>query len=73
VEDEGCGLLLDSGDADSWAAGLMRAAGAPAKRRRWGARAREIALKRLSWDQVAVGFEEQILSLQNVSPAETES
>ena len=73
VEDEECGLLLDSGDADSWAAGLMRAAGAPAKRRRWGARAREIALKRLSWDQVAVGFEEQILSLQNVSPAETES
>jgi glycosyltransferase involved in cell wall biosynthesis len=40
----------------------MRAAGAPAKRRRWGAHAREVAVKRLSWDRIAEGFEEEILA-----------
>ena len=67
VQDEDCGLLLESGDVDSWAAGLMRAAGAPVKRRRWGVRAREIAVTRLSWDKVAVGFEEQLFSMREAA------
>ena len=35
VEAGECGLLLESGDVEAWKSGLMKAAGAPAKRRRW--------------------------------------
>lgn len=62
ISDDESGLLLESGDVEAWKAGLMRAAGAPAKRRRWGAHAREVAVKRLSWDRIAEGFEEEILA-----------
>jgi len=62
ISDDESGLLLESGDVEAWKAGLIRAAGAPAKRRRWGAHAREVAVKRLSWDRIAEGFEEEILA-----------
>jgi glycosyltransferase involved in cell wall biosynthesis len=62
LKDDECGLLLESGSVEAWAAGLRRAAGAPAKRRRWGARAREKALTELCWGRIAVVFEEEILA-----------
>jgi glycosyltransferase involved in cell wall biosynthesis len=60
--DDECGLLIESGDVTAWEAGLMNAAGSPAKRRRWGVRARERATKDLSWERIAEGFEEEILT-----------
>jgi phosphatidylinositol alpha-mannosyltransferase len=63
-KDEECGLLLESGDVAAWEAGLIKAAGSPAKRLRWGTRARDVAVKVLSWDRIAEGVEDELLALR---------
>ncbi|MCH2103305.1 MAG: glycosyltransferase [Planctomycetes bacterium] len=63
-QDEECGLLVRSGDVSAWEVALLKAAGSPAKRMRWGARARDVAVSILSWDRIAEGVEEELLSLR---------
>lgn len=63
-KDEECGLLIKSGDVAAWEAGLIKAAGSPAKRMRWGTQARDVAVKVLSWDRIAEGVEEELLALR---------
>jgi glycosyltransferase involved in cell wall biosynthesis len=62
VEPDASGLLVPPGDLAAWIEALRRASMSPDARRRWGRRAREIALKRLAWPEVARLFESLILA-----------
>lgn len=58
---EESGLLLPPGDLSAWAAGLDRVGSSPTLRRRFGQRARELALERHGWDRISERCEEIVL------------
>jgi glycosyltransferase involved in cell wall biosynthesis len=57
VDDNECGLLAPPGDSQAWETMLTRASFSPMVRRRWAARARELAMERFDWSAVAENFE----------------
>jgi len=67
AEHDGTGLLAAPGDLEAWTRALQRATGSPEARRRWGARARELAEERFAWSRVADDFE--ALCARCVEPA----
>lgn len=73
VEPDVSGLLVPPGDLEAWVEALRRASMSPDARRRWGRKAREIALGRLAWPQVARLFESLLLAERSRPlPAEAE-
>ena len=73
VEPDATGLLVAAGDVAAWTEALRRASMSPDARRRWGRRAREVALKRLAWPEVARLFESLILAERSRSKIPEES
>ena len=57
VEPGATGMLAPAGDLEAWCEALARVASSPEVRRRWGARGREVALERFSWERVGERFE----------------
>ncbi len=57
VDDGLTGLVAPPGDLAAWTALLSRAATAPEARRRWGERARSVAVERFAWPGIATAFE----------------
>ena len=58
VEEDETGLVAEAGDVMAWADALQRAASSPEARKRWGKRAREVALERWNWSVVTAGVEQ---------------
>jgi glycosyltransferase involved in cell wall biosynthesis len=69
VEPDASGLLVPAGDVAAWVEALRRASMSPDARRRWGRRAREVALRRLAWPEVARLFESLLLAERTRSKA----
>jgi len=61
IEHDGCGLLVGEEPAGNWEQALRLASGAPARRRRWSERARELAEERYSWPRIAARMEAILL------------
>lgn len=62
LEHDAAGLLVAPGDVEAWVEALRRASTSPEARRRWGTRARELALERLSWTRIARVIEQQLVA-----------
>jgi colanic acid biosynthesis glycosyl transferase WcaI len=61
VEPDGCGLLVEPGDVEAWTQAIRQAASSPERRKRWSARARQLASERMSWPVIAERYEAVLL------------
>ena len=69
LEQDGTGLLVEAASVEAWGEGLVRAAGSPQARKRWGKRARQVAEQRLDWAVVAREFEDLLLAARGATQA----
>ena len=66
-------MLAPAGDLKAWCESLAKVASSPEVRRRWGARGREVALERFSWERVGARFEGLLERLYDEDVDETDS